>query len=93
MKLEKSIQYKNIRTKPSELKSSQHHFLSHNKYNSCGMVLQPNVEVSTLRSIWEERCWFTGFNLRLSRWFGESEGFSCMLSLLSCVIKKVLKQL
>ncbi|XP_043076082.1 pleckstrin homology domain-containing family G member 3 isoform X4 [Puntigrus tetrazona] len=33
------------------------------------MVLQPYVEVSTLRSIWEDRCWFTGFNLRLSRWF------------------------
>ncbi|XP_050948135.1 LOW QUALITY PROTEIN: pleckstrin homology domain-containing family G member 3 [Labeo rohita] len=33
------------------------------------MVLHPHVEVSTLRSIWEERSWFTVFNLRLSRWF------------------------
>ncbi|XP_026147389.1 pleckstrin homology domain-containing family G member 3 isoform X4 [Carassius auratus] len=33
------------------------------------MVFQPHAEVSILRSIWEERCWFTGFNLRLLQWF------------------------
>ncbi|XP_051510858.1 pleckstrin homology domain-containing family G member 3-like [Myxocyprinus asiaticus] len=33
------------------------------------MVLQPNLEVATFRSNWEERSRFTGFNRRLSRWF------------------------
>ncbi|XP_048062942.1 pleckstrin homology domain-containing family G member 3 isoform X4 [Megalobrama amblycephala] len=33
------------------------------------MVLQPHLKIATIKSIWEERWWFTGFNLRLSQWF------------------------
>ncbi|XP_057208466.1 pleckstrin homology domain-containing family G member 3 isoform X5 [Triplophysa rosa] len=44
-------------------------FRGQNKDSSWGMVLQPNVEVDTFRSIWEERSRFTSLNRRLSRWF------------------------
>ncbi|XP_067240792.1 pleckstrin homology domain-containing family G member 3 isoform X1 [Chanodichthys erythropterus] len=33
------------------------------------MVRQPHLKVATIKSIWEERWWFTAFNLRLSQWF------------------------
>lgn len=49
-------------------------FRGQNKDSSLGMILQPNVEVDTFRSIWEERSRFTSLNRRLSRWFGESRG-------------------
>lgn len=60
-------------------------FQGHNKDSSWGMVLQPNVEVVTFRSIWEERSRFTSLNRRLSRWFGESRGIFSV-SLLKCIM-------